>query len=62
MRLREGETVSALAPVVEAEEQPNGDESDQNGQNGQNGQIVGPEGAVLDRAEASDDEASDDDE
>jgi DNA gyrase subunit A len=59
MRLREGETVSALAPVVEAEEQPNGDESDQNGQNGQ---IVGPEGAVLDRAEASDDEASDDDE
>src|SRR6476646_1827410 len=51
MRLRENETVSALAPVVEAEEQSNGDESDQNGQSGH---AVGPEGAVLDRAEASD--------
>jgi len=54
MRLREGETVSALAPVVEAEEQPNGDE------NGQNGHVIGPEGDVLDRAGASDDGAADD--
>ena len=28
MRLREGETVSALAPVVEPEEQRNGDDTD----------------------------------
>ena len=52
MRLRESETVSALAPVVEAEEQPDGDE---------NGH-VGPEAAVGDVAEASDDGAPEDDE
>jgi len=56
MRLREGETVSALAPVVEAEEQPNGAE------NGAENGHVGPEGAVLDQAEVSDNGTPDDDE
>jgi DNA gyrase subunit A len=56
MRLREGETVSALAPVVEAEEQPNGAE------NGAENGHVGPEGAVLDQAEVSDIGAPDGDE
>ena len=52
MRLRESETVSALAPVVEEEEQPNGDE---------NGHVR-PEAAVGDAAEASGDGAPEDDE